>query len=107
MAVSFPVFHGWARENASEFLDNLEMAHLISGRDTNKIKLRDFPLVLKEEAQTWYDNLPLATKEDWDNLTQSFKTRFGRGDTTEGVWKLLLQHRQVNLFDFANYESKF
>ena len=83
------------------------MAHLISGRDTNEIKLQDFPLVLKEEARTWYDNLPLVTKGDWDALTQAFVTRFGRGDTPKGVWQLLLQHHQVNLPDFANYESKF
>ena len=85
MAVQFPIFYGGYHEDARGFLDNLEMAYLISGRDTNEIKLRAFPLVLKSEARTWYHGLPAETKGDWDILTHAFATRFGRGDTPEGV----------------------
>ena len=52
MAFQFPNFYGGFHEDARGFLDNLEMAHLISGRDTNEIKLRAFFLVLKSEART-------------------------------------------------------
>ena len=57
MAGSFPTFHGYQGENAREFLDNLEMAHLILERDQEEVKLRSFPLVLKGEARTWYEGL--------------------------------------------------
>ena len=79
MAINFPVFYGGYNEDAKGFLDNLEMAHLISGRDTNEIKLRAFPLELKSEARTWYDGLPGETKGDWDVLTRAFATRFDTG----------------------------
>ena len=47
-----PSFHDKNYENASYFLDDLEMAFLISGRDEDEVKLRAFPLVLKDEAKT-------------------------------------------------------
>ena len=107
MAVNFPVFYGRPNENAQEFLDTLEMAHLISGRDTEELKLRAFPLVLREEARTWYETLAANVTREWDTLNQAFSARFGRGDTPKGIWKKLLQLRQANLQDFSNYEAKF
>ena len=107
MAVSFPMFFGRPNENAREFLDTLEMAHLISGRDSNEVKLRAFPLVLREEARAWYDTLAANVVEDWDTLICTFSVRFGRGDTPEGVWTLLLQHRQLDLQSYSQYESSF
>ena len=68
MAINFPIFCGCPQENANEFLDNLEMAHLISGRDALDVKLRAFPLVLREEARTWYAALPQNARENWDAL---------------------------------------
>ena len=62
MAGSFPVFFGRHNENAREFLNTLEMAHLISGRDDEGVKLRAFLLVLKEEARAWYDVAPADLK---------------------------------------------
>ena len=44
--MAFPSFHGRERENASNFLDDLEMAFLVSGRDEDAVKLKAFPLVL-------------------------------------------------------------
>ena len=49
---SFPYFYGGKHEGASYFLDELEMAFLISRRDDDEVKLRAFPLVLREEAKT-------------------------------------------------------
>ena len=47
--LAFPNFYRGKHENASYFLDDLEMALLASGRDENEVKLKAFPLVLKEE----------------------------------------------------------
>ena len=55
--MAFPTFHGRKDEDASEFLDNLEMAYLIAGRDDEPTKLRAFPLVIKGEARTWFNAL--------------------------------------------------
>ena len=52
--MAFPSFHGRERENASNFLDDLEMAFLVSGRDEDAVKLKAFPLVLQEEAKSWF-----------------------------------------------------
>ena len=50
--MAFPSFHGRERENASNFLNDLEMAFLVSGRDKDAVKLKAFPLVLREEAKS-------------------------------------------------------
>ena len=50
--MAFPSFHGRVRENASNFLDDLEIAFLVSGRDEDAVKLKAFPLVLREEAKS-------------------------------------------------------
>ena len=52
--MAFPSFYGRENENASNFLDNLEMAFLVSRRDEDAVKLKAFPLVLREEAKSWW-----------------------------------------------------
>ena len=66
--LAFPNFYGRKHENANYFLDDLEMALLAFGQDEDKAKLRAFPLVLKEEAKTSFQGLPIAKKGDWDTL---------------------------------------
>ena len=58
--LAFPNFYGRKYKNASYFLDDLEMALLASRRDENEIKLKAFPLVLKDEAKIWFQGLPMA-----------------------------------------------
>ena len=69
---SFPYFYGGKHEGTSYFLDELEMAFLISGRDDDEVKLRAFPLVLREEAKTWFLGLPEARKNNWETLKETF-----------------------------------
>ena len=52
--LAFPNFYGRKHKNASYFLDDLEMALLASGQDEDEVKLIAFPLVLKDEAKTWF-----------------------------------------------------
>ena len=93
MAGSFPTLYGYQGENAREFLDNLEMAHLISGRDQEEIKLRAFPLVLKGEARTWYEGLNAQARGTYGSLISPFKTKFGGSQTPEKLWCQLLEHK--------------
>jgi len=62
------------------------MAYLIFGRDTEVIKVMAFPLVLKEEARTWYSTLPQTTREGWKALWHAFLWKYGWGDTPKGLW---------------------
>ncbi|MCO5559677.1 hypothetical protein L7F22_013278 [Adiantum nelumboides] len=107
MAVSFPTFYGHHDENARDFMDSLEMAHLMAGRDQEEVKLRAFPLVLKGEAHVWYDALAPPSKATWSGLYGAFLNKYDQGDTLENLWKQLLQHRQDSLGDYNTYESKF
>ncbi|MCO5581957.1 hypothetical protein L7F22_035846 [Adiantum nelumboides] len=107
MAVSFPTFYGHHDENARDFMDSLEMAHLMAGRDQEEVKLRAFPLVLKGEARVWYDALAPPSKATWPTLYGAFLNKYDQGDTPENLWKQLLQHRQGSLGDYNTYESKF
>ncbi|MCO5608631.1 hypothetical protein L7F22_062844 [Adiantum nelumboides] len=106
MAVSFPTFYGHHDENARYFMDSLEMAHLLAGRDQEEVKLRAFPLVLKGEACVWYDALAPPSKATWPALYGAFLNKYGQGDTLENLWKQLLRHRQGSLGDYNTYESK-
>ena len=74
--MAFPNFHGREKENASDFLDDLEMAFLVSGRDEDAVKLRAFPLVLREEAKNWFAGLPVERKRSWEVLKDTFLAKF-------------------------------
>ena len=56
--MAFLNFFGRKNENASYFLDVLEMAFLTSRRDENKVKLKSFSLVLRDKAKVWFQGLP-------------------------------------------------
>ena len=49
--LAFPNFYGRKHKNASYFLDDLEMALLASRQDEDEVKIKAFPLVLKDEAK--------------------------------------------------------
>ncbi|MCO5594973.1 hypothetical protein L7F22_049010 [Adiantum nelumboides] len=107
MAVSFPTFYGHHDENARDFMDSLEMAHLMAGRDQEEVKLRAFPLVLKGKARVWYDALAPPSKATWPTLYGAFLNKCDQGDIPENLWKQPLRHRQGSLGDYNTYESKF
>ena len=73
---TFPSFHGKNYENASYFLDNLEMAFLASGRDEDEVKLRAFPLVMRDEAKVWFQGLTVKEKANGATLKDSFLMRY-------------------------------
>ena len=73
--MSFPNFYGNKGENASYFLDDLEMALLASRRDEDEVKVRAFALVLREAAKTWYQGLVAETKTDWGGLKSSLSRK--------------------------------
>ena len=88
--MAFPSFHGRERENVSNFLDDdLEMAFLVSGRDEDAVKLRAFPLVLQEEAKSWFAGLPPEKKRSWEVLKDAFMAKFGAGNNPEELWRRL------------------
>ena len=60
--MAFPNFYGRKCEYASYFLDDLEMAFITSERDENEVKLRAFPLVIRDKAKVWFQGLPGANK---------------------------------------------
>ena len=55
--MSFPNFHSKNYENASYFLDELEMAFLASRQDEDEVKLRAFSLVMRDEAKVSFQVL--------------------------------------------------
>ena len=107
MAGHFPTFHGYQGEDSREFLDNLEMANLILGHDQKEVKLRLFSLVLKGEACTWYKALNPNVSATYEGLIMAFTIKYWHGETLDWLWHQLLQHTQMHLNDFENYETKF
>ena len=60
--MAFPNYSRRSDESAQGFMDNLEMAFLVSGRDNKETKLRGVAWVLREEARRWYQVLPNEDK---------------------------------------------
>ena len=87
--LAFPNFYGRKQENARYFLDDLEMALLASGQDEDKGNLKAFPLVLKDEAKTWFQGLPIAKKGDWDTLKETFLAKFVTDNSPKKLWEKL------------------
>ena len=79
--MSFPIFHDKNYENASYFLDDLEMAFLASGQDEDEVKLRAFSLVMRDEAKFWFQALTAEQKADWATLKDSFLMKYVTDNT--------------------------
>ncbi|MCO5607695.1 hypothetical protein L7F22_061894 [Adiantum nelumboides] len=105
--MAFPNFHGKKGENARNFLDDLEMAFLVSRRDSAKIKLRAFPLVLREEAKVWFQGLDEGRQCDWEVLKRAFLQRFHDDNNPEEIWRKLSQLQQASPDVYPAYEARF
>ncbi|MCO5550774.1 hypothetical protein L7F22_004265 [Adiantum nelumboides] len=106
--MSFPTFNGAAGEDAQEFLDNLEIACLVTGRDDDATRLRVFPLLMKAKAKAWFNTLLPANRGDWAGLRVLFLAKFGGGgETSESLWGKVCELRQGSLFEYNVYEVQF
>ena len=83
------------------------MAFLVSGRDDDEVKLRDFPLVLREEAKTWFQGLQGIKKSDWDTMKETFLSRYANSSSPEKLWLRLTHLQQVTIGSYAVYETQF
>ena len=83
------------------------MAFLASGRDEEGVKLRAFPLVMRDEAKIWFQGLTAEQKANWDTLKETFLTRFEIDNTPEKLWRKLTYLQQDNLESYAAYEAQF
>ena len=103
----FQNFFGRDGESAIDFLDNLEMGFLVSGRDDEVTKVRALPLVLKGEAKTWYLGLDDGVTQNWENLKEAFLQRFEYQESPAELWEKLQMLRQVSSNDYETYETQF
>ena len=105
--MSFPNFHNNKYKNASYFIDDLEMAFLTSGRDEDEVKLRVFPLIMRDEAKNWFQGLTTKQKANWATLEESFLTKYVTDNTLEKMWQKLTCLQQDNLASYLPYEAQF
>ena len=75
--MAYPTFYGSKSESAGNFLDDLEMAFIIAGRDHEEVKVRAFPLVLKDTAKTWFQGLAADRKNGWERIKEAFLAEYG------------------------------
>ncbi|MCO5601549.1 hypothetical protein L7F22_055672 [Adiantum nelumboides] len=105
--MAFPNFFGKQYESASNFLDDLEMAFLVSWRDEEEVKLRAFPLVLKDSAKNWFQNLEPGRKTNWETLKETFLSKYGGLDNPEHLWHRISSLHQATSRTYLTYESQF
>ena len=105
--LAFPNFYGRKYKNASYFWDDLEMALLASRQDENEVKLRAFPLGLKDEAKIWFQGLPVAKKGDWDTLKETFLAKYVTSNSPKRLWKKFIYLYQDTVGSYSAYEAQF
>ncbi|MCO5597841.1 hypothetical protein L7F22_051925 [Adiantum nelumboides] len=105
--MAFSNFCGKQYESASNFLDDLEMAFLVSGRDEEEVKLRAFPLVLKDSAKNWFQNLEPGRKTNWETFKETFLSKYGGLDNSEHLWHRISSLHQATSRTYLTYESQF
>ncbi|MCO5590744.1 hypothetical protein L7F22_044719 [Adiantum nelumboides] len=105
--MAFPNFFGKQYESASNFLDDLEMAFLVSGRDEEEVKLRAFPLVLKDSAKNWFQNLEPGRKTNWETLKETFLSKYDGLDNPKHLWHRISSLHQATSRTYLTYESQF
>ncbi|MCO5593839.1 hypothetical protein L7F22_047857 [Adiantum nelumboides] len=105
--MAFSNFFGKQYESASNFLDDLEMAFLVSGRDEEEVKLRAFPLVLKDSAKNWFQNLEPGRKTNWETLKETFLSKYGGLDNPEHLWHRISSLHQATSRTYLTYELQF
>ncbi|MCO5595928.1 hypothetical protein L7F22_049979 [Adiantum nelumboides] len=105
--MTFPNFHGRRGENAGNFLDDLEMAFLVCGREDEEIKLRAFPLVLCEEAKVWFQDLDMGKQSNWEALKRAFLLRYSGDNNPEEIWRKLSKLQQASPDSYLEYETQF
>ena len=71
------------------------------------VKLKAFPLVLREEAKSWFAGLPPEKKRSWEVLKDAFMAKFGAGNNPEELWQRLSSLRQSALDSYQAYETHF
>ena len=102
-----PNFYGKPNESAEDFLDDLEMALLLNGRNEERTRLQAIALVLKEDARTWYQALKDDVKGSWEALKMAFLKRYKQKENSESLWRDVTELRQEKAEDHATYESSF
>ncbi|MCO5601802.1 hypothetical protein L7F22_055927 [Adiantum nelumboides] len=83
------------------------MAFLVSGRDEEEIKLRAFPLVLKDSAKNWFQNLEPGRKTNWETVKETFLSKYGGLDNPEHLWHRISSLHQATSRTYLTYESQF
>ena len=105
--MDFLSFYGKKCKNASYFLDDLEMAFLASRWDENEIKLKYFPLVLRDKAQIWFQGLPGDKKSSWDTLKETFLSKYVTDSSPEKLWQKLIYLQQSTIGSYSLYKAWF
>ncbi|MCO5593768.1 hypothetical protein L7F22_047785 [Adiantum nelumboides] len=104
--MAFPNFHGRRGENAGNFLDDLEMAFLVSGREDEEIKLRAFPLVLREEAKVSFQDLDMDKQGNWEALKRAFLLRYSGDNNPEEIWRKLSKLQQASPDSYSELKDR-
>ena len=87
---SYEPFRGYKDEDVDHFLRRIELAAFNSNRDEDAAKLRLVSLLLEGQAREWYeDTLNRDQRDNWEQLRDALKERFGRVQSPEDLWREL------------------
>ncbi|MCO5584204.1 hypothetical protein L7F22_038127 [Adiantum nelumboides] len=76
-------------------------------KDEEEVKLRAFPLVLKDSAKNWFQNLEPGRKTNWETVKETFLSKYGGLDNPEHLWHRISSLHQATSRTYLTYESQF
>ena len=95
-------------EDVDHFLQRIELAAFNSNRDEDAAKLRLVSLLLEGQAREWYeDTLNRDQRDNWEQLRDALKERFGRVQSPEDLWRELSRIQQGEEEDITSYIKRF
>ena len=100
-SLKLPTFHGMENENPYTHIRDFEEVCTTfkeGAIDMEMLKLKSFPLTLKDKAKIWLNSLRLRTIRNWEELQAKFLKKFFSAHKTNNL------KRQI--YSFASHDSE-
>ena len=103
----YPLFFGEPGEDPDLFLAVFWMALHINRIFTDDERLGMFQVVLRRDADTWFQGLAAQVRTDFPRVVEAFQAQFGQPLNTQKLWRDITLLKQKCLSDYYEYRQEF
>ena len=103
----YPLFFGEPGEDPDLFLAEFWMALHINHIFMDDERLGMFQVVLRQDADTWFQGLSEQVRAEFPRVVEAFQDRFGQPLNTQKLWRDIMLLKQKCLSDYYEYRQEF